>query len=233
MYEFGTTREQLALVSVKNHENALLNPIAQFKKKFTVEQVLNSNMVADPLTLLDCSPISDGGAALVICSEDVAKRYTDNPVWIVGSGQGADALALHDRESITTLMATVRAAKMAYAQAGIEPKDVDVVEVHDCFTIAELCAIEDLGFVEKGKAGKFVEEGNTKLGGSLPVNTSGGLKACGHPLGATGIKQAIEIVAQLRGEAGARQVKGAEIGVAHNVGGSGATAVVHVFKKEV
>jgi len=231
MHEYGTKREQLAAISVKNHEHGSMNPIAQFQNKITIDQVLNATMVADPLTLLDCSPVSDGAAAMILCREDIAKKYTSNPVYIVGSGQASDSLALAQRKSLTRLDATIMASKAAYKQAGVAPKDINVVEVHDCFTIAELMAVEDLGFAEKGKGGKFIDEGNTKLGGRVPFNTSGGLKACGHPVGATGIKQACEIVMQLRGEAGARQVKNAEIGMTHNVGGSGATAVVHIFKK--
>ncbi len=231
MYEYGTTREQLALVAVKNHENATKNPIAQYPFRITVEDVINSTPVAEPLNLLDCSPITDGAAAVIVCSEEVAKKLTDKLVYIAGSGHATDTLALHDRESLTEIKATRLAAKMAYEEAGIRPRDVDVAEVHDCFTIAEIMAIEDLGFVEKGKGGKFVEDGETKLDGSIPVNTSGGLKACGHPVGATGVKQISEIVLQLRGEAGERQVKDARIGLAHNVGGSGATAVVHILER--
>ncbi len=229
MYEYGTTEEQLAMVAVKNHYNGARNPKAQFQSEITVDQVLNSPMVAEPLKLLDCSPITDGAAAVILASEKVAKEYTDTPIWILGSGHATDTIALHDRKSLTRLDATIIAAKQAYKQAKIEPKDVDVAEVHDCFTIAEIMAIEDLGFVKKGEGGKVVEEGMTSLNGELPVNTSGGLKACGHPVGATGVKQAVEIALQLRNEAGKRQVEDAEIGLTHNVGGSGGTAVVHIF----
>jgi acetyl-CoA C-acetyltransferase len=231
MYEFGTTREQMAKVAVKNHHNGALNPIAQFKKEITVEDVLKSPMVADPLTLFDCSPITDGAAALILCKAELARKYTDNPVYIIGSGQASDTLALHDRRSLTTLDATVKAAKEAYKQAGITAKDIDLAEVHDCFTIAEIVATEDLGFCKKGEGGKLVDEGATEINGRIPINTSGGLKAVGHPVGATGIKQAVEIVLQLRGQAGKRQVADAEIGLTHNVGGSGATAVVHIFSR--
>ncbi len=231
MFEFGTTREQLAKVAVKNHHNGTLNPIAQFKKEITVKQVLNSPMVADPLTLFDCSPITDGAAALILCKEEWAKKYVDDPVYIIGSGQASDTLALHDRRSLTTLDATFKAAKEAYKQAGITVKDVDVAEVHDCFTIAEIVATEDLGFCKKGYGGKLLDEGTTEIGGSIPVNTSGGLKAVGHPVGATGVKQAVEIMLQLRGKAGKRQVKNAKIGLTHNVGGSGGTSVVHIFSR--
>ena len=231
MFEFGTTREQMAKVAVKNHHNGSLNPIAQFNKEITVEEVLNSTMVADPLTILDCSPITDGAAALILCNAELAKKYTDNSVYIIGSGQASDTLALHDRRSLTTLDATVKAAQVAYKQAGITVDVIDLAEVHDCFTIAEIVATEDLGFCKKGEGGKLLDEGATELTGRIPVNTSGGLKAVGHPVGATGIKQAIEIVLQLRGEADKRQIKDAKIGLTHNVGGSGATAVVHIFSR--
>jgi len=231
MHEFGTTREQMAKVAVKNHHNGSLNSIAQFRKEITVEQVLNSPMVADPLTLFDCSPITDGAATLILCKAELAKKYTDDPIYIVGSGQASDTLALHDRRSLTTMDATVKAAQEAYKQTGLTTKDIDLVEVHDCFTIAEIVATEDLGFCKKGEGGKLLDEKETEIGGRIPVNTSGGLKAVGHPVGATGIKQAIEIVLQLRGKAGKRQVKDAKIGLTHNVGGSGATAVVHIFSR--
>ena len=230
MYEYGTTREQLAMVAVKNHENALLNPNAQFHRKITVEDVINSPPVATPLNLLDCSPISDGAAALVLCPLEKAKEYTDKIVKIAGSGQATDSLALHGREDICTFMSTVRASREAYKQAGIQPKDVDVAEVHDCFTIAEILAIEDLGFVEKGEGGKAVEEGLTARDGEVPVNPSGGLKAKGHPVGATGVAQVAEIVLQLRGEAEKRQIPDARIGLAHNIGGSGASCTVHILE---
>ncbi|RLF40124.1 MAG: thiolase domain-containing protein [Thermoplasmata archaeon] len=230
MYEYGTTREQLAMVAVKNHENALLNPNAQFHRKITVEDVINSPPVATPLNLLDCSPISDGAAALVLCPLEKAKEYTDKIVKIIGSGQATDSLALHGREDICTFMSTVKASREAYKQAGIQPKDVDVAEVHDCFTIAEILAIEDLGFVKKGEGGKAVEEGLTARDGEIPVNPSGGLKAKGHPVGATGVAQVAEIVLQLRGEAGKRQIPDARIGLAHNIGGSGASCTVHILE---
>ncbi|MDK2891888.1 thiolase domain-containing protein [Methanohalophilus sp.] len=232
MHKYGTTSEQLAQVAVKNHENGSMNPIAQYHNKISVEQVLKSVMVADPLHIFDCSPITDGAAAVVLAPADMAREYTDTPIYVKATAQASDTIALHDRRDITTLDATVHAGKRAYEMAGLGPKDIDVVEVHDCFTIAEICAIEDLGFVEKGQGGKITEEGQTAIGGSIPINTSGGLKACGHPVGATGIKQAAEIVTQLRGEAGKRQVDGAEVGMTHNVGGSGATAVVHILSRE-
>ena len=230
MHEYGTTREQLALVSVKNHRNAVNNPYAQFRFEITVEDVLNSTIVAEPLRLLDCSPITDGAACLVLASEKKAKEFVDNPVYIIGSGQASSTISLHGRENIAIMDATINAAKEAYKRAGIEAKQIEVAEVHDCFTIAEILAIEGLGFVKIGEGGKATEEGLTEIGGKIPVNTSGGLKAKGHPVGATGVAQAVEITLQLRGEAEKRQVN-ADIGLTHNVGGSGGTAVVHIFSK--
>jgi acetyl-CoA C-acetyltransferase len=230
MHEFGTTEEQLAMVAVKNHENAYKNKFAQFHNLITIDDVLNSKLVADPLKLLDCSPITDGAAVAILAPLEIAKKYNDAPVEIVASAQASDRVALHDRETLTSLKATQIAAKEAYKQAKLEPKDIQVCEVHDCFTIAEILAIEDLGFFKKGEGGKATEEGQTKIGGKVAINTSGGLKGCGHPVGATGIKQAVEITWQLRGEAEGRNTN-AEIGMTHNVGGSGATAVVHIFKR--
>ncbi|MCD6227660.1 thiolase domain-containing protein [Candidatus Micrarchaeota archaeon] len=231
MTEFGTTEEQLAAVAVKNHENGSHNEFAQFQNKITIDQVLNSKPIADPLKILDCSPITDGAAAVVLASSDIAKKYTDTPIEIIGSAQASDTLALHDRESLTSLKAARVAAENAYKQAKVTPKDINLAEVHDCFTIAEVLAIEDLGFFPKGKGGIATLEGETALNSKISINTSGGLKACGHPVGATGVKQAAEITWQLRGEAGKRQVDNATIGLTHNIGGSGATAVVHIMKR--
>jgi acetyl-CoA C-acetyltransferase len=231
MRKYGTTHDDMALVAVKNHQHGSLNPKAQYHMEISVEDVDKSPMVADPLHVLDCSPISDGAAAIILAPTEIAKRFTDTPVRIIGSGQASDTLALHNRRDLTTLDATVHAAHSAFAQAKICPQDIDIAEVHDCFTIAEILALEDLGFVEKGKGGQATRDGVTALGGKLPVNTSGGLKACGHPVGATGIKQAYEIVLQLRGEAGKRQVDEVEYGLAHNVGGSGGTAIVHIMSR--
>jgi acetyl-CoA C-acetyltransferase len=229
MYEYGTTREQLAMVSVLNHKNGARNPLAQFPMEITVDQVLNSSMVADPLRLLDCSPITDGAAAVILCPAEDARRYTDTPVYVKASAQASGTIGLYERRDITTIDATVHAARKAYEMASLKPKDIDVVEVHDCFSINGLLAIEDLGFVEKGKAGPAVEDGITELDGQIPVNPSGGLKSRGHPLGATGIAQTAEIVWQLRGEADKRQVEGVEVGMTHNIGGTGGTAVVHIL----
>ena len=232
MHEYGTTREQLAQVAVKNHANGMFNPDAQFHRKITVDNVINAVNVAYPLSILDCSPVSDGAASLILCSKDMAKKYASGKplVKIIGTGQGSDTLALHAREDICTFNATVAAARMAYTQANIKPDDVDLAEVHDCFTIAEILAIEDLGFVKKGYGGKAIEEKITTPDGKIPVNTSGGLKAKGHPVGATGVAQVAEIVSQLRGEADKRQVKNARIGLAHNIGGSGASCTVHILE---
>jgi acetyl-CoA C-acetyltransferase len=231
MDKYGTTREQLAMVAVKNHDNGSKNPLAQFPFKITVDSVLNSVLIADPLRILDCSPITDGAAALVLCPVEMAKKLKKPIVKITGSGQATDAIALSSRKDITWLESTFQAAKKAYAMAGKKPEDIDIIEAHDCFTIAEICVIEALGLVEKGKGGKAVEEGLTTLQGKIPVNASGGLKAKGHPVGATGVAQAVEIVKQLREEAGARQVKGARIGLTQNMGGSGGSSVVHIFER--
>jgi acetyl-CoA C-acetyltransferase len=231
MHDYGTKEEQMAAYAVKNHFNASMNPNAQYPYEITVEDVMKSSKVADPLKLLDCSPLTDGAAAVILASEDFVKNHPDDPIWIAASGQASDTLALHDRACITALNATKIAVQSAYKQAGVKPQDIDVAELHDCFTIAELMAVEDLGFVKKGEGGNAIEEGIFDLNSKISTNTSGGLKACGHPVGATGVKQAAEIVFQLRGQAGKRQVDGAEIGLTHNVGGTGATCVVHIFKR--
>ena len=229
IHKYGLTREELADVAVKNHYHGARNPYAHFQKEITRDTVINSTLVASPLRLFDCSPVSDGATAVIVCSLEKARKYTDTPIKVLASAQAGDTIALHDRTDFSTMGATVVAGNKAFAQAKLERKDIDFVEVHDCFTIAELCAIEDLGFVPKGTAGKFTIEGGTRIDGKLPINTSGGLKACGHPVGATGIKQIWEVVQQLRGEAGKRQVDGAEIGMTQNVGGTGATVVPHIF----
>ncbi len=230
MHEYGTTQEQMAMVSVANHDHGKNNPYAQFKNPITIQDVLNSSMVADPLHLLDCSPITDGSAAVILASEKVAKKY-NNPIWILGTGQGADTVALHDRRSFTELLATKLASKQAFERAGMNQKNIDLLEVHDCFSINEIIALEDLGFCEKGKGGKFVETGAIKVGNELPTNTLGGLKATGHPVGATGIRQLCDVVKQLRGTA-PNQVNGAKNGLNLNIGGSGATAVVNILGTE-
>ncbi len=215
---------------MKNHHNATMNPKAQYRSEITIDAVLRSAMIADPLHMLDCSPITDGAAAVVLAPMDAARKYTDTPIRIRATTQASDTITIHDRSDITTLAATAAAASRAYKMAGLTAKDIDFAEVHDCFTIAEICAIEDLGFFPKGTGGPVTEDGITAIDGDLPVNPSGGLKACGHPVGATGIKQAVEVTTQLRGDAGKRQVAG-EVGLTHNVGGSGGTAVVHILSR--
>ncbi len=231
MHEHGTTREQLADVAVKNHRHGALNPKAQFRREINRDVVLKSPMVASPLRVFDCAPSSDGAAAVVLCPLDQAKQYTDTPVEIVGSGQASDSLALHHRKDICTMNATKAATQRALKMASLTVDDVDVAEVHDNFTISEILAIEDIGFFPKGEGGRATEEGRTSLDGDVAVNTSGGLKARGDPIGATGVAQAVEIVNQLRGAADKRQVKDASVGLAQNVGGTGATVVVHLFRR--
>ena len=231
MNRYGTTERQLAQVAVKNHKHGVLDPKAQIQKEITLEQALSSRVIAWPLKLLDCSLITDGASCAILTKPDLAKKFTDTPVHILGSGQASDAIGLYEREELTSLKAAKLAAKQAYEMAGVKPEDIDLAEVHDCFTIAEILAYEDLGFCKPGEGGKLAEEGVTTLGGRLPVNTSGGLKSKGHPVGATGVAQAYEIFLQLTGQAEKRQVDGAECGLAHNVGGSGATATVHIFRR--
>lgn len=227
MQEFGTTREHMAQVAVKNHYHASLNSKAQFPFEVSIEKVLNSAKVTDPFTLLDSSPITDGAAALVLTTKKSSRKKN---VFITGSAVATDTISISDRVSLTEIAATKNAAKKAYQQAGISAKDVNIMEVHDCFTIAEILAMEDLGFCAKGEGGAFVSSGATKLGGEKPVNTSGGLKACGHPVGATGIKQLVEINDQLLGRGGRKQVEKAKVGLTQNIGGTGATAVIHILQ---
>jgi acetyl-CoA C-acetyltransferase len=231
MHTYGTTERQLAMVAVKNHYHGSLNPKAQMQKEITLETALSSRVVAWPLKLYDCSLITDGASCLILTRPDLAKKYTDAPVDIIGSGQASDTIGLHERKSFTSLEAARIAAKKAYEMANVGSDDIDVAEVHDCFTIAEMIAYEDLEFCKPGESGKMVENAETKLGGRIPINTSGGLKAKGHPVGATGTGQAYEIYLQLTGRADRRQVKNAEVGLTHNVGGSGATAAVHIYRR--
>ncbi len=231
MERYGTTREQLAMVAVKNHDHGSLNPLAQYPFKITVDAVLKSVMVADPLRILDCSPITDGAAALVLAPADMARKLKKPPVRITGFGHATDTIALSDRKDITWLGAVEKAAQSAMKMAGKKPSDLSLIEVHDCFTIAEICVTEALGLFPRGQGGPAVEQGLTRLGGKIPVNVSGGLKSKGHPVGATGVAQAVELVKQLRGEAGPRQVKDARVGLAQNMGGSGGSCLVHIFEK--
>ena len=231
MHQYGTREEQLHMVAVKNHKYGADNPKAHLQRAITLDQANKSATVCYPLRLFDCCPTSDGASAAILCEAGIARKFTDTPVRVLGVGAGTDRLALFRREDFATLKATVHAAKQAYGMAHLEPKDISLAEVHDCFTIAEIMAYEDLGFCEKGEGGKLIEEGQTYIGGRVAVNASGGLKAKGHPIGATGVGQIYEITNQLRGKAEkkARQVPNARFGLAQNVGGSGATATVHIL----
>ncbi len=232
MHRHGTTRQQLAAVAVKNHAHGVLNPLAQFPMKVTAEQVMESVMVADPLRILDCSPITDGAAAAVVVPLDMARQLSKQPpVRVAASAHATDALALHDRADLSWLASTAKAAELAYKQAGVGPKDLSFCEVHDCFTIAEIMVIEALGLAERGKGGAAAASGLTALGGKIPVNPSGGLKSKGHPVGATGVAQIRETVLQLRGACGQRQVKNASRGLTQNMGGTGASTVVHILER--
>ena len=231
MERYGTTSEQLAAVAVKNHANGALNPHAQFRNRITVPDVLDSIMVADPLHILDCSPVTDGAAAAILCPLDLAKKIAKKaPVRIAGVGHATDHLALYRRADLTRLPAVERSARIALEMAKRKPSDLHLVEVHDCFTIAEVCAIEEIGLVPRGQGGDAARSGLTARDGRSPVNTSGGLKSKGHPVGATGVAQINEVVTQLRGEAGERQVRNARIGLTQNMGGSGGSSVVHVLE---
>jgi len=229
MYQYGTTREQMAAVAVKNHANGAKNPQAHMRKVITMEQALNGKPISDPLTVYDCSLISDGAAAVLIAPLERASEFTDKPVKVLGIAQTSDHVALDQKDDITTFRAVAEAARKAYKMAGVEARNIQFAEVHDCFTIAEIIAMEDLGFVDRGQGGPYVLGGYTCLRGERPVNTSGGLKSKGHPVGATGVAQLCDVVTQIRGEAGERQIDCHELGLAQNLGGSGATAVVTVL----
>jgi acetyl-CoA C-acetyltransferase len=257
MHAYGATPEAFMKVGIKNHNNGALNEKAQFGK--TIRQVMDGKIakaeargypmptwkdeleflqddranpqIAWPMRLFDCSPISDGAAALLIVSEEIASKFTDAPLHVIGSGQASD-VALHDRENLTSLRAAKEASQQAYGMAGLTPKEIGVAEVHDCFTIAEVIATEDLGFFAPGEGYQAAEEGLTARNGTQPINTSGGLKSKGHPVGASGAGQVVEIWKQLRGIAGERQVAGEpSLGLTHNVGGTGQTCVVNIFER--
>ncbi len=229
MLKYGATLDDLALVSLKNHNNANLNNLAHFyHKKVDIEMIKNSPTVCSPLRLFDCSPVSDGAAAVIISKN----KKTDRNIKIAASAMATDTISLCQRKNFTSFKAAKIAAKEAYKQANIKPEDIDIAEVHDCFTIAELIAMEDIGLCKEGESKYLIREGRTTLRGDIPINTDGGLKADGHPIGASGLAQIIEVVTQLRGEAGKRQVQDAEIGLTHNIGGIGGTAVIHILKKE-
>jgi len=220
MHEFGTTEEQMAKVCVKNHRYSALNPLAQFPKEVTVEDVLKSLVVAPPLKLLDCSGITDGAAGLVLVPVEDAKKYTDTPMYLIGSGQANIGNNVNNLASLTEWIPLKIAAKEAFQNAGIALDDIDIAELHDCFTISEIMEYEALGWCEKGKGGKFIEEEQSYIGGKIAVNPRGGLLGCGHPLGATAILQTIDIMQQFRGEVPkGRFVQGAEVAMAHNLSG--------------
>jgi acetyl-CoA C-acetyltransferase len=229
MYQYGTTREMMAAVAVKNHSNGAKNPLAHMRKVITMEQALAGKPIADPLTVYDCSLVSDGAASVVIAPLERASEFTDKPLRVLGISQASDNVALDEKDDITTLRAVKTSAEKAYKMAGVSPADIQFAEVHDCFTIAEILATEDLGFVKKGEGGPYALAGKTCLQGERPVNTSGGLKAKGHPVGATGVGQICDVAQQIRGDAGDRQIARNKLGLAQNLGGSGATSVVTIL----
>lgn len=229
MERYGATEDDYALVSVKNHENALRDPWAMFHKKITAEDVKNSRIIASPIRLFHCCPICDGAAALILSGEP--KKYTDTPVYIRSMEVGHDAMGVFERADLTSVASSKKAAQKAYKSAGIEPKRIQYAEVHDAFTPAEIMVYEALGFANKGEGYKLVREGVVMFDGSLPVNVSGGLKAKGHPVGATGVGMMAEMFLQLRGEADQRQIPDVELGLVENHGGTGATSVVSIFTR--
>jgi acetyl-CoA C-acetyltransferase len=230
--KYGTTSRMMAAVSAKNHTNATFNKMAQFRRAFTIDQIVKSSYVADPITLLDTAPSSDGAAALILTRGSIAKKFTDTPIYVDGSGQASDTVSLHDRANMSTFMATRIAAREAFKMANVTSSNIKVAEVHDSFSIGEILAIEDLGFFPEGKGGPATLNNETALGSDkVIVNPSGGLKALGHPLGATGIAQATEIFHQLRGTVEKERRSGAEIGLTQSVAGIGSTVAVHVYRK--
>ncbi|MHB9287923.1 thiolase domain-containing protein [Halobacteriales archaeon Cl-PHB] len=232
MAEHGTPKEALSRVAVKNHENGAQNPHAQLQFECSLDDAVNAPTVSDPLNLYDCCPTSDGAAAVLLASEDVVADYTEERIRVAGVGAGSDRIGVYERGDYASVQAAATAAESAYEEAGFGPDDLDLAEVHDCFTIAELMAYEDLGFCERGEAGDLIESGYTAFDGDLPVNPSGGLKAKGHPIGATGAGQVAEAYKQLSRTTEGRQVPDAERALTHNVGGSGGAAVVHLFERE-
>lgn len=230
MYEFGTTTDHLGLVSVKNHNNSINNPRARFRNEVTPEEVRASRLIADPLRVYDCCPISDGASAVVLCPTEMAREFTDSPVEIIGSAQTTGYSSLYNTPDATTLDATVIAGKKVFEMSRLTPEDIDVVELHDCFTIAEIVDSEDLGFFLKGQGGFAVAEGMSQVGGKIPINPSGGLLSKGHPVGATGVGQVYEVTKQLRG-VHENQIKNAEVGLTHNLGATGQVVTVHIFRR--
>lgn len=231
-YEYRDVKREMAMCAFNAHQNALLNPDAQMQKEVSLEKILSADMIASPLSLYDCSLVSDGAAFLVLAASEVADRISTKHrrIDLVGSGHAGDTLTLASKETITSFAASKAAANQAYTQSGLKPADIDFAEVHDCFTITQIINTEDLGFFAPGKGGDAVADGVTRLKGAKPINPSGGLKAKGHPIGATGISQMFEIITQIRGDAGDRQIKKADIGLAHNLGGTAGTCVINIFK---
>ena len=232
MHRYGVTQEQLAKVAVKSHKYGAMNPYAHFQRPITVDDVLSSRVVSWPLKLYDCCPLTDGAAALILASEEKAKEITDTPVWIAGTGLSSDTANVSKRKDFLGLKASALAGERAFKSAGIGPDAIDVADVHDCFTIAELMAYEDLGFCGRGEGSKLLEDGQTEIGGRIPVNVDGGLKAKGHPIGATGVSMSVELTKQLRGEAGKRQAPVKHgYALAHNVGGTGHYCYVTILRR--
>jgi acetyl-CoA C-acetyltransferase len=231
MQKYGMTEEQMAKIKVKSSKYSVLNPKAIFQKEVSLADCLNARSVATPLKLLDCCSNADGASCILLANAEKAKKITDTPVRIIGLGAASDSLSLANKVDLTGLNCAVEAGKQAFKMAGVQPKDVDVAEVHDCFTVAEIMAYENLGFCKPGEGGKLIEEGQTYIDGNIPVNIDGGLLSKGHPIGATGGSQVRTIVMELRGDAGKLQVKGAEIGLVHNIGGVGLYGNVIVFSR--
>ncbi len=235
MHLYGSKKEDFALVSVKNRHNGALYPHAHFKKEVTLEQVMNAPIISWPLGLFDCCPTTDGAAAVIVCKAEIAKKYTDTPVYVAGSGLSVDSWMLGEDESLVGFPASKEASRQAYKMAGLEPKDIDVGEIHDCFSVTEILNYEDLGFCEKGQGHKLIQEGVTALDGEKPMNPSGGLLAKGHPIGATGVAQIAEIFEQLRGQAGKIQIADAKVGLTHNIGvgrdNTGSVSCVHILTR--
>jgi acetyl-CoA C-acetyltransferase len=231
MHKYGSKEEHFAMVAVKNHLCGAKNPKAHLQKEITLDEVMSSKVIASPLKLYDCSLISDGASCLILTKPELAKKFTDSPVYIIGTGQASDTIGIYERDDLTKLNASILAAKQAYQMADISPKDVDLAEVHDCFSIAEILAYEALEFCKFGEGGNMIENKETCLDGCIPVNMSGGLKSKGHPVGATGAAQAYEIFLQLTDQADRRQVSNAQIGLSHNIGGTGSTAIVHIYQR--
>jgi acetyl-CoA C-acetyltransferase len=232
--QYGASKRTLAAVAVKNHKHGMKSPKAHLKMEVSEDTVLRAPMIYSPLGLFDCCPTTDGAAAVIVCRADLVKEFTGTPVWPMGIGLAVATGQPYYKPSMgfVGFDATVRASEAAYAQAGVTPKDVDFAEVHDCFTITEILNYEDLGFCARGEGGRFVEEGRASLGGEKPVNPSGGLKSYGHPIGATGVRMIVELATQLRGQAADRQVKGAKIGLAHNLGGPAAVSCVSILTNQ-